>query len=555
MERSYRTHCRGALTWLATAFALSACHGSDGGSSSPLVNLGLSVSFVQGEGEPWLLGVPELGEGASDRNGDGDVLDGVATIYDIADGSLTDLGLALAGLLAVGDGLVAVGVPESGQGSTDLNADGDMDDVVLHVYDATARDVTNTGLAMGFTTPVIGAGSVAFVVSEAGQGATDLDGSGSADGFVLHVYDGGTRLTTNSGRNLSSGPAFHDHAFGFTTSESVLGGDLNGDGDPDDANVFRVFDLVLGGIEEVPLAILGRPLALGVDGWCVLVDEAAQEADLNGDGDQDDGVYFAVEPQLGTETSLGFSSLDTFTARAHEGRLALIVQEIDGVDRNLDSDTEDSFVALVRPGGAPIVLSDLPVFFTTPLAFAGGELVYLVGNQVFAMDVETGISTDLGLDALSVQASGEHFLFLRQEGPSGEDWTGDGDQDDTVVWVRDATSGATHHTGLAQGGDIDASSASALLLRVSEIGQDRDVNGDGDLFDVAWVRHDFASQTNQDLGAAGLVGGTGGSVLLDDGRGALVVFEGGQDFGGADGRDLNGDGDVSDFVLHALRVP
>ena len=66
----------------------------------------------------------------------------------------------------------------------------------------------------------VGAGHVAFAVSEAAQGGADLDSSGGASGSVLHVYDARTGLTRNAERNVTGAIVFHDHAFAITTDEA-----------------------------------------------------------------------------------------------------------------------------------------------------------------------------------------------------------------------------------------------------------------------------------------------------------------------------------------------
>jgi hypothetical protein len=560
------------VAWLAA----SACHDSDddAGPAPLLANQGIGASFLQGQGELRLLGVSEFDEGRADRNGDGDLEDVVASVYDMSDGSRTDLGLSCgpAPFLAVSDALVAFGVLEAAQGHTDLNGDGDFFDLVLHVYDARTRVTTNTGLAMSPIEPVIGLGTVGFVVSESGQGDQDLDGSGAADGAVLHVYDSRTGQTRNAERAVTSALTFHQDAFGFTTDEHSAGADLNGDGDTDDLAVFEFEDLTLGGIVNVPLAIRDLPLALGDDEWVVLVDELAQGADLNGDGDTDDGVYFTVEPHpVVSFTPLGFSSQDTFESISNGEDVALVVQEIDGLDRNSDADFDDSYVAVVRPGDT-ILGPGLPLYPGSRFAFAGGQLVFLVsefelgelngdGDEsdgvVHTLDLVTANLVNLGLDAFLLEGDGTHAFFRRAEDGGDlvlEDLNGDGDTDDDVFFSLEAFAGAVTNTGLAAVSRFTASSTAVLLL-ASESAQGADLNGDGDTEDDAWVLCNLADGSRQDLGAACSTSPESSAALLDDGRGLVLVFEGGQNLGGAAGIDLNVDGDLFDLVLHSFHVP
>ena len=61
---------------------------------------------------------------------------------------VTNLGLATHQNQFDGD-LLAFAIPESGQGNTDLNGDGDTLDSVVHVYDASSGTTTNLGLESG----------------------------------------------------------------------------------------------------------------------------------------------------------------------------------------------------------------------------------------------------------------------------------------------------------------------------------------------------------------------------------------------------------------------
>jgi hypothetical protein len=549
--------------------AATGCSGSSGGGGSAfLTNHGLGAATLQGNGELWVVGVSEADEGARDRNGDGDTSDVVLSVLDLADGSLTHLGLATSPLplLAVGAVLIAFGVPEASQGQADRNGDGDTQDTVLHVYDSGTRAVTNTGLAMTFFTPAIGAGAVAFAVSEAGQGGLDLDGSGSAVGAVLHVYDGRTGLSTNAMRSVTSPLVFHDHAFAFTTDELSAGAELNGDGDQDDLEVFQLYDLVLGGIVSVPLAILGQPLGANVDDWLVLVSEPAQADDLNGDGDEQDGVYFRVEPHLGSFLPAGLSAENTLFSRTDGARVLVLATEIDGVDRNQDADFLDVYDAVIQPGVAPTFVADLPHGFLPPVLSAG-HVAFLVsedelgdrnGNGVAGegilhfMDAASGAVMATDLEALTLDAAGERVAFARFEtnGTIQEDRNGDGDLDDLVFSYLDPLTGTLGGTNLAAGGALLAS-AGFLLVPTRETAQGEDLNGDGDQDDLVWVRHALDSGTNVPVAAGGA--STANAGLLDDGRGVLLVEESSQ--GQFPGTDLNAEGDAFDLVLHSFRAP
>ena len=114
-------------------------------------NIGLDTLVSVPDGNLVAFIVSESNEG-SDLNGDGDTNDFVPHVYDHTTGMTTNIGLAFSGFAFSLDGnLLAFHVFESAQGNTDLNGDGDTNDLVLHVYDHTAvTPVTNIGLATSF---------------------------------------------------------------------------------------------------------------------------------------------------------------------------------------------------------------------------------------------------------------------------------------------------------------------------------------------------------------------------------------------------------------------
>ena len=570
--------CRiGAGPLMVLWLALGACH--SGGDDGPRVtrSLGLGAASairLEGQGGLWALVVGELSQGATDLNGDGDANDDVLYLYHDGDATPVSLGSAVGGIglpffsiaaLAVGDGLVAFGVYEGDQGFTDLNGDGDAGDVVLHVYDDHDGSITNTGLAVSSAQPAIGADLVAFLVREGAQGGGDLNGDGDTDDAVLHVYDGLSRVTTNTQRAVTSGLTFHDHAFAFTTDEASAGADLNGDGDETDERVFELFDKTTGGLVHVPLAILGEPVGVGVDDWFVLADEANEESDLNGDLDTQDGVFEHVEPHLGTVVPLGLSSLETFRANTEGHELALVVQEIDGFDRNGDGDLDDSIavlydaatgqthdtgLALVFGGGhpafQPMFLGDQLVVIVNETAQgldlnADGDLF---DHVVYLVDRASGVTQNLGLAVNFAAATGGAVLCTRWENSEAEDFNSDGDQDDFVTFVLRPGGTTLENTGIDESFvPFTEDAESALLLSDESAG---DLNADGDHSDHVFLVHDVATGTQRNLA---LAGDNAIGKLDSSGGGLLLVSEISQ------GRDLNGDGDIGDQVVFALQIP
>ncbi len=191
--------------------------------------------------------VSETDDGNRDLNGDGDSDDAVAQVY--FDGQWQNLAVATDTVSAEGE-VVGLLTDESSQGDSDLNDDGDRSDQVLHVYDLQRQEVANTGQAASDF--VIGtSGLVAFRTSEREQGARDLNGDGDSDDDVLQVYDATTGRVINTA--LAVTPCMLeacdprvpyrvlDDTVKFLTFEADQNTDLNGDGDRNDL-VVQIFN-------------------------------------------------------------------------------------------------------------------------------------------------------------------------------------------------------------------------------------------------------------------------------------------------------------------------
>ncbi len=184
-------------------------------------------------------------------------------------------GYLMAGDPAVAGGLVGARVEEaSGEvEGVDLNGDGDADDSVLQLYDATKKKVINTDLAA--TDFVMGeratsaCGDVqltALRVREGSQGDADLNGDGDTDDRVMAVHDAvsGTTRVIGQAAVPCTFPACDPRTpyrvegskITFLTAEADQGGqDLSGEGHTDDV-VLQVYDFcgnvvtVIGPVDE-----------------------------------------------------------------------------------------------------------------------------------------------------------------------------------------------------------------------------------------------------------------------------------------------------------------
>jgi cysteine-rich repeat protein len=191
--------------------------------------------------------VPEAAQGGRDLNGDGDAVDGVAEVNILGRG-WRNLRRAADSIAASGS-LVAFLTPEAAQGGTPLNGDGDALDRVLQVFDLDAGNGAGrvTNVAQAAEEFVLGRnGLIAFRTLESSQGERLLDprDPGPATRGVLQVYDAAAKRVVNSG--LAVVPCALEacdprvpylvlkDTVRFLAFEADQGRDLNGDGDQAD---------------------------------------------------------------------------------------------------------------------------------------------------------------------------------------------------------------------------------------------------------------------------------------------------------------------------------
>lgn len=134
--------------------------------------------------------VDEAAHGVGPLNGDSDVDDKVlatrsATNPPAACSDWTPSGQA-AEAIAISGAVVAMLTPESAQGDGPLNGDGDSDDRILQLFDAATGTLVPTGQAAEDS--VIGTNLIAFHTLESAQG-TDLNADGDLSDSVLQVFD------------------------------------------------------------------------------------------------------------------------------------------------------------------------------------------------------------------------------------------------------------------------------------------------------------------------------------------------------------------------------
>ncbi len=151
-------------------------------------------------------------QGGDDLNDDGDALDRVVHVYELGGFKLRNLEQAGEELVlgeptgtACGTRhLLAFRTDEAAQGAGPLNGDGDTLDGVLQVYDIATKTLVNVGQAVtpcrleicDPTAPYkVEGASVKFLTLESEQGQ-DLDGNGVVGGLVLQRYDACNQVVT-----------------------------------------------------------------------------------------------------------------------------------------------------------------------------------------------------------------------------------------------------------------------------------------------------------------------------------------------------------------------
>ena len=435
-------------------------------STGSVTNLGVPSASYNLDGTTLGFLVSENGHGGADLNGDGDTFDSVLHIYDVATGTITNVGRDASGGFAISGAFVAFGVHEARDGNVDLNGDGDASDVVMHVYDMAGNTVANLELATNALELDFDGDLLAFTVPENFNGGVDFNGDGDALDSVLHVYEPSTSALSSLGLAVASRNDFQvdNGVLAFAASESLQGVDLNSDGDPFD-KVMHVFDGGNGSVVNVSYAVEGFQLDRGYLAFGVR--ELQHFAvDLNGDSDTGDLVLHIHEIASGltlnlfTDAKLGFKL---------EGDkiLALGASESaqGGSDQNGDGDTADFtlYVFDFATGGLINLHAD---------PSGGLQMFQLDGNQVsfgvreFAQgtsdlngdadfadivlhyyDVTTGTTTNLGHDVtLEHQFENGTIAFVVTENRQGmTDLNGDGDAFDVVLHVT--TVGEPVHEG------------------------------------------------------------------------------------------------------------
>ncbi|MCZ6792974.1 MAG: hypothetical protein O7J95_05100 [Planctomycetota bacterium] len=500
----------------------------------------------------WLVfRVQESSQAGRDLNGDGDARDPVLHVHHLEKGTTTNLGVAISFYTLSGKWLIFT-VSESLQGFQDLNGDGDGEDDVLHLRDLEEGTTTNLEIA---ASRIRRLGKwLVFEVQEPSQAGRDLNGDGDAEDPVLHLHDLEQGTTTNLGVAIS----FYTLAgkwLVFTVPESLEGGqDLNGDADSED-DVLYLHDLEDGTTTNLEVAVAGG-VSLIRNRLVYQVPESSQGArDLNGDGDARDLVLHLHDLEQNTTTNLEVSITSPgFRFFGNSLFFAVAESSQGGRDLNGDGDAED---AVLHRHDLELGTTTNFELGITRLVPAGRWLIFAVGelsqggrdlngdgdgaDEVLHLhDPALGTSTNLGLAAARFRLSGKWLvLTVAESSQGGQDLNEDGDGADEVLHLHDLELGIT--TNLEMSVNFYFVSGRWVILGISEAAHGgRDLNGDGDAEDLVLHLHHLDQGTTNNLEVAT---GASFSLFLN-----WLVFQVPESQQG--GQDLNEDGDAEDPILH-----
>jgi hypothetical protein len=427
--------------------------------------------------------------------------------------------------------LVFAAVSEAETG-TDLNADGDLLDDVIHEVDTTTITAQPMGLAVAgriLTSNV----HVAFLVSEAGQAGSDFNGDGDFADLIWFVYDPALAFSpgTNPVNTAIAAPFAGNSAgtaggFVLLESEAAARADRNGDGDQADV-VPRVFDGAAFAVSPLLAPAYALPTTLVARNGHVLyaASEAAQGVSLNGDGDLLDFALHAIDFTTGLPTLRRVGGGAARAVAGHPFALTdnAAVYFIDeagenGIDLNNDADANDAILAVYD------------------LATGSGETMpFTPSIPSFAV---------AGATAVGIGVGGTRAIVAVSEPGQKRDINNDFDQLDFILAWVDTTAPATLnlHATVALAARTPAIGATRGLVAVSEGAsgfQGTDLNLDGDKADAVLFLVDTGTSP-----------GTVSSFSL-----AAPVYEilGVDAFVGVDesaqgGGDLNGNASATDVV-------
>lgn len=353
--------------------------------------------------------------------------------------------------------------------------------------------------------PVISGDIIAFSTSESSV-SSDLNGDGDTLDWVLQYYNTSSGILTNTGvaDYMDDSLSISGNRIALFYDEWWAGLDLNGDGDTYDYFIMY-YDISTGTLINTGAAGEYPSISGDIITFTTLEYWVGEEEDWNGDGDPWDYIIRYYDISTGTLYNTGsegnYPSIDGNT-------IAFITTEFFiNQDLNGDGDTFDSVVRY----------NDISTGAT----------------------VNTG-AVGYGYNPLSV--SGNIIAFYTYEADINQDLSGDGDTNDFVVRYYNISTGVVKNTGSLWGAQPSVS-GNLITFTTPEINVGQDLNNDGDTNDDLIMYYSISSDTLSDSGAQGF------GPVVSAGTIASQTSEFNVD------QDLNNDGDTDDVVITYLTLP
>lgn len=470
------------------------------------------TSRVWGSGHWVAFGVDE---DLKDLNGNGNTRDTILYLCDLRNFKTQMTRSAISFFTADGDTDWPVAI--SGDkiaiqvcAGDNLESSGVADDDVLMLYDPLSQKRTSLGVT-GHSPTWLG-GKLYFVQPER-TAKQDLNGDGDMNDSVLCCYDPATRKIESLGMDASGGFQAAGDWIAARTSERAQGDkDLNGNGIVLDT-VIQLYQVSTQrwtntGLEgSFGIALTPQLLAVGVN------EQRQSRQDLNNDGDLNDIVCEVCD---------------------------LTAPFVNGVP-SVTNTGQDCSGGICADG-------DIVGIITSETAQGGRDLT---GNgvtndqaaQCFLLSTKKVVN--LAHDAFGgMVAGGGKLAFACSEYAQQKDLNDDGDLGDFVLMVYDPVANRIHNSKVAVDGNLSEREGT-LMWRCLETDQgDTDLNGDGDTEDSVVFVMDLKSETltctrmaSDDYFCATGLGGGFGVPETDQGH-----------------RDLNGDGGVDSDIAHVIRL-
>ena len=408
-------------------------------------------------------------------NGDGDALDSVLRVFDAGLGQFLAQAEVAATNGSIADGRIAFLTPETEEGGFDGNADGDFDDHIAQLFDASQGVLRNLGVAA--TDIALSSTDVCICASEEDQGAAgtdfNLDGD-TSDGVLFYAPVGSANPPINAGIACSQVAAI-DNACVFTVPES---------------------------------------------------DQGAGGTVLNDDGDILDDVLHVLHTDTGIIENTGQAAVDFVVGPPHlvEGQVAfhLVAMRTCETDQNDgafsgngDDDTADCVAQLFKIPG-PGDDGSVPTLINTRIA---AQICDLPGCDPF---FEPYRVTGPVLSVLGPEIDGfgisERSAICLASSPAGAcDYTGDGTGNEDVIHVYNALTAKRQVFAVSRDSQQDVSPLLRdvfgdrhLLYCAPEAFFGLDVDGDGEIGpdDVCVLIDDADNDFTLDADGSGLVSDT-----------------------------------------------